>query len=679
MNGVAEITVATSTRFDPCFQAPRSNSVGRALPLTLVPLLLLLSSAVIAESGPQWTSGGPPSNSRVSQIAVDPQSPQNLYAIANLKIFKSTDGGRNWNLLASQDAVTLAVDPRRPMRVFIGTVDGVLVSTDGGASWTSAGLAFVQSIWIDPSRPDTVYASRANILPQGYYRTVDGGSNWSPLNFPISGRDVAAFTVGPDGTVFIGSTSGAIFLSRDGGESWTAASSSPSLPSPGSLLVDPVTPTTLYASTSSGLFRSVDSGASWERRGNGSPSSLAIDPTNPAVLYAGALGGGLWKTVDAGQTWKQLGVGAPFVAGSAVIALAIDPQSPMTVYSGTASQGLFRSDDGGATWVRSDEGLPGPLVGALAVDPMSLAIVYAGGGGSVGSVVYQSLDAGASWKETGAVGLDSVRVLAINPLMPTTLYAGTAGNIRGFPIGGKILRSTDGGVSWSAVFSAPIASLAIDPHNPDTLYAGVACVNGLGCINLKSTDGGVTWVILEGLPQGFPRGAQFFLDRSGVIYAISHPGPASARIFKSTDGAASWSTIDVGVPLIGLAIDASSPPRFYATTATGLFKSTDGGNSWSETGLSLPASDLAIDPQDPDALYAATSGSGVFRSLDGGSTWKAINSGLPSLSVFKIVIDSAGAYLHAATFAGGVHNLQLPMRIHRVGPPRGTRAVKPRS
>ncbi len=667
--------MATHLRLDPRLQARKSSSDGPALPLSLVPLLLLLSTTAIAESGPQWTMGGPPSNSRVSQIAVDPQSPQNLYAIADLKIFKSTDGGRNWNPLASQDVVTLAVDPRRPMRVFIGTDAGVLVSTDGGASWMPAGLTFVLSIWIDPSRPDTVYASSSSTSPRGFYRTVDGGSNWTRLNFPISGFDVAAFTVDPDGTIFIGSSAGVIFLSRDGGDSWTAASPSPpSFSSPRSLLVDPTTPTTLYASTISGLFRSADSGASWELRGGGSPSSLGIDPTNPAVLYAGAQGG-VWKTVDAGRTWKPLGVGAPFAAASTVIALAIDPQSPTTVYSGTGSQGLFRSGDGGAGWARSDEGLPGPLVVSLAVDPVSPAVVYAG---TLSGIVYRSLDAGADWKETGAVGLDPVRALAINPLTPTTLYAGTVGTIRGIPVPGKILRSTDGSASWSAVFSAPIYSLAIDPHNPDTLYAGVGCVNGLDCRSLKSTDGGITWVTLEGLPQGFPEGARFFLDRSGVIYVISSTGPASAQVFKSTDGAVSWSTTDVDLPLTGLAMDASSPPRLYATTATGLFKSVDGGNSWSATGLSFPASDLAINPQDPDALYAATSGSGVLQSLDGGSTWQAINSGLPSLSVYKIVIDSAGTYLHAATLAGGVGDLQLPKPQRKV-PSRSTRILPPRT
>jgi len=682
--------------------------MSRFRPPVLLSLLLLFSSTAAADGGLQWTKGGP-SNSGVSRIFVDPQAPQNLYALADNTVCKSTDGGRHWNLLASEFALAqvsaLAVDPTRPARILIGTDAGVFLSTDGGTSWKpdSLNLTFVNSIWIDPSKPDTVYARSSSTIPSGFYRTLDGGSNWSRLILQILTVDDAAFAVGPDGTVFIGSFSGGIFLSRDRGESWIPAGQSPPPFSQlRSLVVDPTTPTTVYASTSSGLFRSADSGGSWELRGGGSPSSLAIDPTNSAVLYAGAPGG-VWKTVDTGRTWQPLGVGPPFASSSgssSVVALAIDPQNPTTVYSGafrysgTFSQGLFRSDDGGATWVRSDKGLPGLAVRALAVDPSSPAVVYAGtASGQFGlpgrgeAVVYQSRNAGADWKETGAADLDDITALAVDPVTPTTLYVGTycsaigpiiAKYCKAPPLSGELSKSIDGGASWSTVLSSRISSLAIDPHSPETLYVGIGCLNNMGCRNVKSTDGGITWVDLEGLPAGFPEAARFLLDPFGVLYVVSSTGPSSSRVFKSTNGGASWSAADVDLPLYGLAIDASSPERLYATTPIGLFKSTDGANTWSATGLSLPVLDLAIDPRDPDVLYAATSGSGVLRSLDGGSTWQAINSGLASLLVYKIVIDSAGTYLHAATTAGGVYDLQLPRLISKA-PSRPTHVVTPRT
>ena len=341
--------------------------------------------------------------------------------------------------------------------------------------------------------------------------------------------------------------------------------------------------------------------------------------------------------------------------------------------------------ESGPQWT-TGEGLPNVRVEGLAVDPFSPAVVYAG---NESGIVYQSLDAGASWEETGAAPTNGIgiSVLAISPQTPSILYAGTLVLFRGTSVTGKLLKSTDGGVSWSTLLSAPINSLVIDPHSPETLYVSAQCNASFGCLYLKSVDGGYNWSNLV-LPQGFPGVAMFLLGPSGVIYVVASTGVTSARVFQSRDGGYSWSTTDVGLPLSGIAVDANSPPTLYATTNTELFKSTDEGVSWKAVlstcgeacppGAYQPVLDVATDPQDPNVLYAATSGAGVFRSLDGGSTWLAINSGLPSLFVSNIVIDSAGAYLHAATSAGGVSDLLLP-KPQRKAPSRSTHVVPPRT
>jgi photosystem II stability/assembly factor-like uncharacterized protein len=669
---------------------------ARFRPSLFLSLLLLIPSRTIADTAFQWTKGGP-ANSWVSQIVVDPASSRTLYAVADHTACKSTDGGRHWNPLAVEFALgrvsAVAVDPASSSRIFIGTDSGVFLSTDAGTSWKANPLVIGNSISIDPSLPNTIYVSSPGTFAPGLYRTLDGGSNWSLLSFPVSSGPLAAFAVGPDGTVFVGFTSGAIFRSLDRGESWTPAGLR-FLRALNAIVADPRTPTTLYALTLSGFFRSVDSGDSWELRGGGSPSSLAIDPTNTSILYAGAQGG-VWRTLDAGKTWLPLGVGPPFSDSSSVVALAIDPQSPATIYSGTFSssgrfsQGLFKSDDRGATWMRSDKGLPGQLVGAIVTDPVSPAVVYAGTQspaqpnrrGKGGAVLYKSGNAGADWGETGAPDLDKVAALAIDPVTPTTLYVGTS--LCGTNFGGcngKLLKSTNGASSWSEVLTGAILALAIDRQSPATLYAGIGCINLIGCRSVKSTDGGATWVELG----GFPGAAYQFLPdpvASGVLYLASSTGPFnSSRVFKSTDGGASWNAAGVGLSsaISRLAIDGGSPETLYAATLAGLFKSTDGGGSWSATGLALPTTDLAIDPRDPDVLYAATDGGGVLRSSDRGTTWLAINSGLPVLVVDRIVIDSAGAYLHVTTGAGGVYDLQLPRLIHEA-PPRPTHAVVPRT
>ena len=76
-----------------------------------------------------------------------------------------------------------------------------------------------------------------------------------------------------------------------------------------------------------------------------------------------------------------------------------------------------------------------------------------------------------------------VHALAIDPVTPTTLYAGTDG--------GGVFKSTDGGGNWSAIntglTNTYVYALAIDPVTPTTLYAGT--YDGV----FKSTDGGENW------------------------------------------------------------------------------------------------------------------------------------------------------------------------------------------
>jgi photosystem II stability/assembly factor-like uncharacterized protein len=83
--------------------------------------------------------------------------------------------------------------------------------------------------------------------------------------------------------------------------------------------------------------------------------------------------------------------------------------------------------------------------------------------------VFKSTDGGENWKavNNGLTNID-VRALAIDPLTPTTLYAGTWG--------GGVFKSTDGGENWGAVnmglVNLYVFALAIDPVTPTTIYAG---------------------------------------------------------------------------------------------------------------------------------------------------------------------------------------------------------------
>jgi photosystem II stability/assembly factor-like uncharacterized protein len=323
---------------------------------------------------------------------------------------------------------------------------------------------------------------------------------------------------------------------------------------------------------------------------------------------------------------------------TSVTALALDPHNPGTVYAGTDGDGVFRSTDGGGSWGTVNAGLGSLYVSALIIDPNTPSTLYAGttprplsgGGGGV----FQSTNSGASWSavNTGLIGT-GVHALAIDPDTPRTLYSAPFGWI---PFAGwrgrGVFKSTDGGSSWTEVNTGltihGVYALAIDPLVSATLYAGASsCVCGRVC----SCSGGV---------------------------------------FKSDDGAGTWSAVHTGPNLNVhvLAIDPLTPTTLYAgmvrshqpagESGGGVAKSTDGGSTWMgvNTGLTdLDVYALAIDPVTPTTVYSGTSGGGVFKSTDGGNSWSAFSAGLSNLDVPALAIDPiTPSRLYAGTAGGGV-------------------------
>ena len=323
----------------------------------------------------------------------------------------------------------------------------------------------------------------------------------------------------------------------------------------------------------------------------------------------------------------------------------------------------------------TSHGPEGGSIGALAIDPITPTTLYAGTSGAVS----KSTDASATWGTTGLGG--RIFALAIDPLTPTTLYAGKASSIFARS---NFAKSTDGGANWNLTLlpGGYVGALAIDPITPSTLYAITGGV-------FKSTDSGDNWTAINaGLPDvGTFTALAIDPTTPGTLYV-----GASYGVYKSTDAGGTWEVTRLtNVDVFALAIDPVTHNTLYAGTSGGgpggsrnVYKSTDAGATWEATSPVSPSAAsvvaLALDPSIPGTLYAGTNGNGVvcvasseascgvFKTTDSGGTWSPVRTGLPLTFVNALAADSTTIppSIYAGT-AQGVFSIQEVTSVVGVG------------
>lgn len=681
--------------------------------------MVLLGSAPLAAraSENRWTPIGPYYGAPVYAIAVDPETSGTLYAGTQHGIFKSTDGTKTWRFSGQglmshifppgtvglpfnfpPTVQALAIDPFSPATIYAGTSDGgVFKSTDRGASWNAANQGIplepfpqfalnIRSLAVDPLRPGTLYAGAAGAL----YKSTDGAATWIPIGtVKVYSIEALAISSGSD-TIYAGGTNdfnlANLQKSTDGGQTWVTINPPPNSGTVHAIVIDPFLPDTVYAGTGfGGIFRSRNAGATWSPLNNGIPSgpggvvfeikALTIGSRDSLSLLALLVDGRVFQTRNAGESWSptlsQAGpVGTTDPRPGAV---AIDPRDPATAYSGTTTH-LLVSSDFGATWSFSETGISNlPVV--LAADPQT-GTLWSSGWDDV--TLFRSTDSGATWepgRRRQSDGSDANQV-AFDPTDPQVLYAYGAG----------ILKSTDGGLTWSVLEKSiyyggeipPLLSFAIDPTNPAILYAGSVSKSRYvprGGV-FRSTDGGATWSLTG---QSLVSAYSLAIDpaRPSTLYAGTLYG-----VFKTTDSGANWLPAGLdGEKISVVRVDPRDSSVVYVGSSDfispghGVFKSTDGGASWgpANSGLtSLDVHDLLIRPEDPAVIYAATFIGGVFQSRDAGMSWQPMNDGLIFPMPTSLALDPGGVFLYAGSANLGAY-------VFQIQPPRPAVALSPRN
>jgi len=577
-----------------------------------------------------------PGTEHASCLAVSPSDPEILYSGSNEgNVWRSTNAGTDWHRLPGTDpsgpVLSLVVDPQDPDIVYkAGKGAGWLKSTDGGQNWTciigcAGTLSTLSFLFISPNSPNTL------LTGSGLYRSLDGGETWDdiPRSF---GKGLSTVAASPDGNTLYAAgiwrlyqSSSRLYKSGDNGLNWISTIPTIEEIGPDEIVIDPKTPDRMYILYETGASGSTDGGKSW-RDFAGVPGSyladLQVDPHDGQVLYLGVRGEGVYRSEDLGETWHPL---LPLIDEKWDIwRIRPDHLRSGQIYAicnprvNNAPPQIYRTTDGGQTWARADAGMPAGHVREFILDPGTTGTVYLGHDDGV----FKTTDGGDTWRSTSLQSKENLKTLAIDPRNPNVLYCSTSDP--GF------FKSTDRGDNWRRIGGTgsgmpdgrEVGRLVVSPHD-STVYALIT----YGSAIYRSTDSGSHWTVM---PETFPW-PTFSPNDPEVLFALKQIWPYyGGSVIKSTDGGENWYPLryDLRFALVtGLRIDPTDSNTVFARVyQEGVYKSTDGALSWSRAsdGLSLDLSAIEIDPSDHRTLLAAGD-EGVFRTSDAGLSWERVS------------------------------------------------------
>jgi photosystem II stability/assembly factor-like uncharacterized protein len=389
------------------------------------------------------------------------------------------------------------------------------------------------------------------------------------------------------------------------------------------------------------------SGPTWVATGGprgGIGYDVRIHPTKPNILWVTDATAGVHKSTDGGRTWVPRNEGITARAGGAgdaipIFSLNLDPRDPDTLWAGTTGQrGVFKSTDGGANWVQMVQGIvtqPAMEFRSFTVDPTDSNTAYCGGNYLADPAtlrqrgfIYKTTDGGKSWKlliEPGAL----VRWIIVDPSDPRVIYAATGIFDRFAMKPEGVLKSLDGGSTWThannGLQSLVVGALVMHPTDPRILLAGC-----------------------------------------GKIGFLDEPSDSMGGIFKTVDGGQHWRKVDPFVnqdstQVTALAFSPSNPLIAYADWGGIFIRSSDGGESWEyfepDAGgefRGTPIS-LAVHPDDPGTIFMNAYGGGVFVSTDSGSTWADSSLGYSGASVWDVTVAPSSTNRVLAASKNGVY------------------------
>lgn len=585
--------------------------------------IILLSTASSVAQQPTWIRTNGPYGGKVTALL----SVNGTLFAASGSLFRSTNGGDDWQSVGpfrmrpigyeTQPSLVLALAADSAGTVFASTRLVLYSSTDNGETWrVIAGSGTSPSndpVALVVGTDNSVY----HVVYGWLYRRAGDQSAFESAGLGVN--PVTGVAVAPSGRVFAVVGAKSIYRSDDNGVSWTNVNTGGDTSIPAITNLTALTSNQLLAGTARGPICSYDGGVTWRRDTSSIRERILTSVAlRDGLLYAGTEAFGAFRSSDLGATWTEI---TPGLDDANVWALATSDDG--SLFAGTSS-GVERSNDIGASWQRSSRGLNANSIADVAVDRRGNVFAASSAG------VFKTINDGDDWTQANH-GLTERNVSEIAIEATGSLIAITQL--------GTIYRSSDDGESWNRV--GAIAGY-------DNNSALTACASGTlivaakswskGNHLLRSTDGGSTWTVVFAGPDF----VAMTIASDGSIIAISTSNGGTGGTYRSTSDGASWSITKPNQYLNAIASDRNG--RVYVSSGQNMWRSSDNGSTWAmhSIGQYFTMGSLAV--TDGGTLVAGTRDrtlSAVISS-DRGITWRNASEGLDSLTPHALVAASNG-------------------------------------